>query len=189
MTAVVLAATAAAGGCGGSQKSNAATGAGSSSNRPTTAGPASTGPASSAPAANSGSGDFCSKISDAEVTAVLGVPIGRREQPSAAPTGVEGCIKGTPRQALNNLAKAAYVSFSMFPAQADFGSIDQVKSKFADGKVLTGLGDQALFVPSAGVIYGFLQGKVFSVQVVKAGKPGTESDAVTMAKALLSRIG
>lgn len=183
VAAVTVSVTAAAGGCGGKEKGTAA-GAGSPSTTPTTAAPAST-----APAATSDSGGFCSKISDAEATAVLGVPIGRREEPSAAPNGISSCVKGTPRQALANLSKAAYVSFSTFPAGGELGSFDQVKAKFADAKVLNGVGDQALFTPSAGVVIGFLQGRVFQVQVVKAGKPGTEADAVTMAKAFLGRIG
>ncbi len=182
---LVLAVTGAAGGCGGGgKKSGAPASTGSASTPPTTSAPAST-----APVTTSGAGDFCSKISDAEATAVLGVPIGRREQPSPPKPGLSACIKGTPRQALSNLSKAAYVSFSSFPAGGELASFDQVKSKFADAKVLSGVGDRALFSPSAGVIFGFLHGRVFSVQVVKAGKPGTEADAVTMAKALLGRIG
>ncbi len=186
VAAVALAVTAVAGGCGGGgEKSAAPAKAGGPSATRTTSTPAST-----APVTTSGSGDFCSKISDAEASAVLGVPIGRREQagPSSAPTGVGGCIKGTPRQALSNLSKGAYVSFSTFPAGGELGSFDMVKAKFPDAKVLAGLGDQALFSPSGGLVMGFLDGKVFSVQVIKAGKPANEADAVTLAKAFLGRI-
>lgn len=189
VAAVALAVTALAGGCGGGGEKSAAPAkdGGPSATRTTTA-PASTTPASTAPVTTSGSGDFCSKISDAEATAVLGVPIGRREQPSSAPNGVAACIKGTPRQALSDLSKAAYVSFSTFPAGGELGSFEQLKTKLPDAKVLNGLGDQALFSPSAGWVMGFLDGKVFSVQVVKAGKPGNEADAVTMAKAFVGRL-
>jgi hypothetical protein len=185
VAAVALAVTAVAGGCGGGgEKSAAPARAGGPSATRTTSTPAST-----APVTGSGSGDFCSKISDVEATAVLGVPIARREQPSAAPNGVGGCIKGTPRQALSNLSKGAYVSFSTFPAGGELGSFDKVKASFPDAKVLAGLGDQALFSPTGGLVMGFLDGKVFSVQVVKAGKPGNEADAVTMARAFVARLG
>jgi len=185
VAAVALAVTAVAGGCGGGgEKSAAPAKAGGPSATRTTSTPAST-----APVTTSGSGDFCSKISDAEATAVLGVPIARREQPSSAPNGVAGCVKGTPRQALSNLSKAAYVSFSTFPPGGELASFDLVKAKLTDAKVLTGLGDQALFSPSTGVVIGFLHGKVFQVQVVKAGRPGNEADAVTMARAFVGRLG
>lgn len=135
----------------------------------------------------SGGSEFCSKITDQEASDVLGVPIERRESPGNLPKGVGGaCIKGSPRQA--DITKAAFVSFSAFRAAGPFASFDKVKGQFKDAKVLNGLGDQALFVPTGGLVFAFAKGMVFQVQVYKLGKVGTESDAVDLAHALLSRV-
>lgn len=116
---------------------------------------------------------------------MLGVEI-RRTEPGTA-SGSQSCIKGTLRQ--TDLTKAAYVSFSTFPAGGPLASFDKLKSSLPGSKVLSGPGDQALFSSSTGAVFGFLNGKVFQVQVVKGGRPGNEADAVTMAKTLVGRLG
>ena len=67
-------------------------------------------------------------------------------------------------------------------------SFDKVKASLPGSKVLSGLGDDALYASSVGAVYGFLDGKVFMVQVYKQGTPGTEADTVTMTKAMLGRL-
>lgn len=191
--AVALVLAALAGGCGGSSTSKASTkettttaATPATSTKETTTTTASS-PGSSAPttAAPGGGGDFCSKISDAEVTRALGVDVTRREPHSG--TGSESCIKGTQRQ--TDLTKAAFVSFSTYPAGGAMASFEKVKTSLPGSKVLSGLGDQALFNAPVGVLIGFRGGKVFMVQVFKAGKPGSETDAVTLTKAMLGRLG
>jgi len=142
------------------------------------------GASASSSSAPSGPSDFCSKISDAEAKAVLGVEISRTEPGAGA---AQSCIKGTQRQ--TDLTKSAYVSFSTFPAAGPMASFDKVKGALPGSKAVSGIGDQALYSSSVGAVFAFLGGKVVQVQVVKAGRPAGEADAVTMAKALVARLG
>jgi hypothetical protein len=116
---------------------------------------------------------------------VLDIEVARREPHSAA--GSESCIKGTERMA--DISKASFVSFSTFPAGGQFTSVDKIMASLPGSKVLSGVGDGAVYNASVGAVYGFLDGKVFSVQVVALGKPGNEADAVQMSKALVDQLG
>ena len=117
---------------------------------------------------------------------MLGVEVARTE-PHSTTGGAESCIKGTVRQ--TDITKGAFVSFSTFPAGGPMASFDKVKASLPGSKVLSGLGDHALYASSVGAVYGFLGPNVFMVQVYKHGTRGTEADTVTMAKAMLGRLG
>ncbi len=118
---------------------------------------------------------------------MLGVTISRREPAPKSAPGTAGCIKGTPRQ--TDIRKAAFVSFSTFPTIGPFASFGQVKAKFPDAKLESGVGDQAFYSPSGGLLFAFQGKTVLEVQVYKFGKPGTQTEAVTLAKAMQGRLG
>ena len=174
-----------AAGCGGSGAKLADSG---STTVPSAATTLAEGGSTTSPAAREApkTSDFCSTISDDEAFVVLGVPITRRDLSPSTGTGSEGCLKGNERQA--DLAKVAYVSFSTFPPGGDLGTFEQVKASLPDAQVLGGIGDDALFSPSGGLVMGFVGGKVFMIQVVKGGRPATQADFIGLAATFVDRI-
>lgn len=152
-----------------------------SSPKSTSSGSAATpdaGDASKAP-----SGGACDIISDDVASAVLGVKIVRREGNGEPGSASVSCIKGLERS--NDPKQFSYVSASVL---AGGGStlVDQAKT-IEGNRPVAGLGDRALFVPSVGGLFIVDGADGVQVQIVKAGKPGSEQDCVTVAKDLLSR--
>lgn len=68
------------------------------------------------------------------------------------------------------------------------GSFDQITKSLPDAQVITGIGDQAVYSPSGGVVVGFLGGKLFGTQVVKGGKPAGKDDVLALATAFVKRL-
>ncbi len=135
-------------------------------------------------------GDGCSLISDEEASAVLGIPITRNEA-SAETSGVEGagCIKGNDRQAVEDLADVAIVTFSWLrgPGEEISAFFDDAMSSLPDAESLIGMGDRALFSPSLGWLIAVRGDTVFTVQVQKFGEPGTQEEVVGLAQLLMER--
>jgi len=63
-----------------------------------------------------------------------------------------------------------------------------------DPQPVSGLGDEALFIPSLGVVFGVTDGVSFTIQVVRGGGTynggsyGTEAEVVGLARLLISRL-
>jgi hypothetical protein len=127
------------------------------------------------------SGDTCSIVSDEVAAKVLGIKIVRRE-PTGDPTGAFGCIKGTER--VSDMTKVYYVSASVTPGGAAF--LDQATAQ-AESVSVPGLGDRAVFLTGLGALFVAVGTDMIYVQVVKAGVPSSQADAVTVAKDVLGR--
>lgn len=129
------------------------------------------------------SGHGCDLFSDEVTTEVLGVAIARRDANGEPASGIVSCLKGTER--VEDLADSYYVSASVFEGG---GSVlfDEATSG-GDSQPVDGLGDQAAYIPSAGVLFIVDGADGLSVQVVKAGVPASQQDCVKVAKDILSR--
>ncbi|CAN5773264.1 hypothetical protein BH24CHL5_BH24CHL5_06920 [soil metagenome] len=127
--------------------------------------------------------DVCSLLSDAEVTAVIGVPIARQESDGDLQAG--HCLKGTVRVEAGDPAGGSFVSFSV--SRARTGLIAEAAAQ-AGAQTVTGLGDEAVFLPNAGVLIGAGSGVEFTLQVAKVWQVGTQADAVGLARIMLSRL-
>jgi hypothetical protein len=138
----------------------------------------------SGPAGTLGAG-ICSLLSDAEVSAVIGVPIARRETGNTS--GVDYCIKGTERVVFgteNFTKNVYYANFVVSRVATSFYS-DAVG---AGADEVSGLGDHAAYLKSAGAIF-VLKGKLeFWIQVVKGGVTGSLDDTFRLARLLASRL-
>ena len=126
--------------------------------------------------------DVCSLITDAEVAAVLGVPITRHETGGTPDAG--WCTKGSERQDITAMADVYYVSFVVNRGEL---SLFAEASQEAGVHAVSGVGEQAVFI-SAGAIIGVAGGAEFSVQVYQGGQVGTEADAAGLARLLVSRL-
>lgn len=129
------------------------------------------------------SGGACDLVSDDVAAAVLGVKIVRREANGEPGSPSVSCIKGLERS--NDPSQFFYVSASVV-AGGGATIVDQAKN-IEGNKPVAGLGDRALFVPSVGGLFIVDGADGVQVQVIKAGKPGSEAECVTAAKDLLSR--
>jgi len=139
----------------------------------------------------SGAQDVCSLLTDAEVTAVIGVPIARHESQGNLTQG--SCIKGTERVAFGgSMEGISFASFSVTRGAtlADLGLADSD----LDSHPVSGLGDEAVFIPSVGTVFGVTDGVLFTIQVVRGGGTynggsyGTEAEVVGLARLLISRL-
>lgn len=124
----------------------------------------------------------CDIVSDEVVAEVLGVEIVRREGSNDPASGGASCIKGTERQA--DLANAAYVSVGVVPGGTAL--LDEAGAEEGSQPV-AGLGDRAVYLPSAGALFIADGIDLVQVQVVKAGVPAGQQDCVTVANDVLSR--
>ena len=128
------------------------------------------------------SGDACDIVSDDVAVEVLGIEIVRREGHEDGQS--VSCIKGTERN--NDLTTGFYVSVADFIGGAVI--FDQASAEEGSEQV-AGLGDRAVFLPNAGVLYIADGADAVSVQVVKAGVPGSQQECVTVANDVLERRG
>ena len=129
--------------------------------------------------------DACDLVSDEVAAQVLGTGIERREPHSDATYGTLSCIKGTER--VTDLSKSYYVSVSILPAAGSM-LLDQADSE-AGSVPVSGLGDKAVYLPGIGALLISDGGDGVQVQVVKAGKPAEQQDAVAVAHDVLERRG
>ncbi len=127
-------------------------------------------------------GGACDIVSDEVAAEVLGVEIVRREGTADPASGGVGCIKGTERQV--DLADGYYVSVSVVPGGTTL--VDEASAE-EGSQPITGLGDRAVYLPSAGALFIADGTDAVSVQVVKAGVPASQQDCVTVAEDVLSR--
>jgi hypothetical protein len=134
--------------------------------------------------------DVCSLLTDAEVTAVIGVPIARHESQGNLTQG--SCIKGTERVAFGgSMEGISLVSFSVTRGAtlADLGPGSDL-----DPQPVSGLGDEAVFVPLVGLVVGVSDGVLFTITVVRGGGTanggsyGSEAEVVGLARLLISRL-
>jgi hypothetical protein len=130
-------------------------------------------------------GDTCDIVSDEVASEVLGIEIERREPHTDATGKSLSCIKGTKR--VTDMSEAYYVSVSILPAAGSI-LLDQASSQ-ADSVPVSGLGDEAVYLSSLGALLITESGDGIQVQVVKAGKPAEQQDAVTVAEDVLDRRG
>jgi hypothetical protein len=173
--ALALACTLAA--CGGSSATTKSSSSGTTSSSPSSASSSST--ASAAPTASSG-GDLCSLLTDAEVSAVIGVPVVRRE-PNTSAAG-DSCLLGAPRS--TDPSGFAYVSFSVL-----HGAESMVTGAAGEPGAVSvpGVGSAAYYVPSAGTAFATDGDTQLMLQVVKAGVPGSQADVVGLLQKMAAR--
>lgn len=173
-------------GCGSADKSNEAeSGPSEHSAMPSVSG-ATPVTAPQAPRSEGGTGDSaCDIVSDDVVSEVLGIAIERRE-PHAAATGKGlSCVKGTER--VTDLSQASYVSVSIIPG-AGAMLLDQARAQ-AGSVPVRGLGYEALYLSGLGALLFADGADGVQIQVVKAGKPGEQRDAVAVAEDVVDRLG
>ena len=127
--------------------------------------------------------DVCSLLSDAEVTAVIGVPIARQETEGTLDAG--WCLKGTVRVEAGDPAGGSFVSFSISRTRTPL--VGEAAAE-AGAQTVTGLGDEAVFLPNAGAVIGAGSGVEFTLQVTKVWVAGSQAEAVELARIMLSRL-
>jgi hypothetical protein len=161
-------------GCGGGDDGGGNASAGSTGSTSTSAGAAVTTPTKS--------GDACTIVSDAVVADVLGVPVTRREPHEDEGSGTVSCIKGVERT--SDVTTISYVSVSVFGGG---GALVDAARAEAGSQPVAGVGDQAVYVPSAGALSVADGSAAIVVQVVRAGAPGDQHETTTVARDVLSR--
>jgi hypothetical protein len=169
--AVVVTLTA---GCGGGDDGAGNASAGTTGSTSTSAGAAVT--------TRTTSGDACDIVSDAVVAGVLGVPVTRREPHKDEASGTVSCIKGVERT--SDVTTISYVSVSVFGGG---GALVDAARAEAGSQPVDGVGDQAVYVPSAGALSVADGSAAIVVQVVRAGASGNQHDAITVARDVLDR--
>lgn len=128
------------------------------------------------------SGDGCDLVSDEVAAEVLGVEIVRREAHGEPGSQGVSCIKGLERT--GDPAGFFYVSVAVVPGGSVL--IDEASAQEGSQPV-DGLGDRAVYVPNIGALYVAEGADAIQVQVVKAGVPGSQQDAVTVANDVFER--
>lgn len=126
------------------------------------------------------SSEACDIVSDEVVTQVLGTDDIPRREPSGVVGETYSCIKGSERT--DDLTTAAYVNVSFLKGGASI--VDQFAAE-AESVEVTGFGDRAVFVPSAGALSVAVGSDSYQIQVVKAGRPSDQADAEAVAKDVL----
>ena len=126
------------------------------------------------------SAEACDIVSDEVVLEVLGFDDIPRREPHEVPGQSVSCIKGSDRT--DDLTTASYVNVSRITGGSPM--VDQAAGE-ADAVEVSGLGDQAVFIPSAGALSVAVGGDGYLIQVVKNGKPSDQADAVTIAEDVL----
>jgi hypothetical protein len=127
-----------------------------------------------------GSGEACDIVSDEVVLEVLGFDDIPRREPHEVEGQSTSCIKGSDRT--DDLSTASYVNVSLLIGGKPL--VDAAASE-ADAVEVSGLGDQAVFVPSAGALSVAVGDDGYLIQVVKNGKPSDQAAAVTVAEDVL----
>lgn len=126
------------------------------------------------------SGDTCDIVSDEVVAGVLGVEVERREPFSEPESQTVGCKKGPELGDVPTFVNVYVISGGAAVGFEEFG---------ADGseEPVDGLGDRAISLP--GVVFVAVGADVVSVQVFKAGQPGSREDLITVANDVIGRLG
>jgi len=125
--------------------------------------------------------DICDIVSDEAVAAVLDAEIVRRE-PFEEP-GTIGCTKGPEQTSIPDFVNV-YVFTGVEIADLMDGESDAAPSQPVDG-----VGDRAVFIPDAGSLLVEDGDDTLSVQVYKAGTPGSLDDCTIVADDMLARRG
>ncbi len=126
------------------------------------------------------SGEACDIVSDDVVMEVLGFDDIPRREPHEVAGQSTSCIKGSERT--DDLSTASYVNVSLLIGGKPL--VDQAATE-ADAVEVPGLGDQAVFVPSAGALSVAVGDDAYLIQVVKDGAPSDQADATTVAEDVL----
>lgn len=166
-------------GCGsddsGDEAATATTGAEDTAAAPSTV------PADEGEEAETG-GDACDIVSDEVAAEVLGIEIVRREATGEAGAASVGCIKGSERT--GDPTGFSYVSVGV---TANGAALVDEAGVSADSVVVDGLGDHAVYLPSAGALFVADGTDAVQIQVVLAGVPGSQDDAVAVATDVFDR--
>lgn len=179
-----------------------ACGGGSSSTSGTSASPSSKGPSSStataveaeetsvtAASAEGGSsqkgGDGCDVLSDEVVSRLLGVEVVRREPGGDAGAGRYSCVKGSARS--QDPSTFNYVSVGVTPGGGP-ALLDALGSQEGSQPV-SGFGEDAAYLPSAGLLVVSVGGDAVQAQIIEGGVPGSLADAKTVMSDVLDRRG
>jgi len=135
-------------------------------------------------------GDACALITDEEASAVLGTPITRNEEGGGGIPELEGggCIKGNERQAGEDLANVALVSYAWFrgPGEEISAFFDDA-SALEDAVPVSEVGERAVFSASGGFLIAVRGDTAFTMQVSKFGVRGTQEEVVGLARLLIER--
>ncbi len=184
LAASIAAATLILAGCGGGSN-DAATSPSTAASDPDTSSSSTGDSATETTAADvPESGDNCDIVSDEVVAEVLGVEVERREPSSQPEAQTVGCTKGPELGDVPTFVSVYVVSggapgFEEFTAGGAEGS---------EGlEPVDGLGDRAISMPGAVVVA--VGTDIVSVQVFKAGQPGSREDLITVANDVIGRLG
>lgn len=129
------------------------------------------------------SGNACDIVSDEVVAAVLGVAVVRREGHRQPGSESASCIKGLERS-----TDPKGYTFVTAGVVAGGGAAATARAAAIKGTVeVSGLGDRAFYLASAGVLTIADGDDLVQAQVVKSGVPGSQQDCITIAKDILSR--
>ncbi len=135
-------------------------------------------------ASEEASGDNCDIVSDEVVSELLGIEIERREPVGEPGAQSYSCLKGSERS--DDPADFNYVSVGV---TSGVGAVLLDEFRAQEGaQPVDGLGDDALFLPSAGVLVVSLGGDAVQVQVVKNGVPAGLDDARVAMADVLDRL-
>jgi len=130
--------------------------------------------------------EACEIVSDEVAAEVLGVEIVRREGHGDPGSGSVSCIKGTARltDQDSDFSGMSFVSV----AEVAGGAVIVDEASTQEGsQAVAGLGDRAVFLPNAGVLFIADGADEVQVQVVQAGVPGSQEDCITVANDVLER--
>lgn len=177
--------------CGGGSASTSGTSAApttkgpssSSTTRPPREGTSVTTTAAVGGASQKRGGEGCDVLSDDVASGVLGVGIVRREPGGDPGTGRYSCLKGTSRS--DDPTTFTYVSVGVTPG-AGAALLDALGSQEGSQPV-TGIGDHAAYLPSAGLLVVSSGGDAVQAQIIKRGVPGGLADAKTVLLDVLER--
>lgn len=128
-------------------------------------------------------GEACDVLSDDVVSHVLGVKIVRREPVGDPGTQRYSCLKGASRS--DDPTKFTYVSVGV-TAGTGPALLDALRSQEGSQPV-GGIGDDAAYLPSAGLLVVSVAGDAVQAQIVKGGVPGSLADAKTVLLDVLDR--
>ena len=130
--------------------------------------------------------DACTLITDAEIVAILGVPISRHERADGPP--LHSCVIGTPRQPLDGMTMAdvSYVSITF--GTGNTAMLHDGEENEAPVTPMTGIGDAAEFIDVAGAIIVQYGTNVLLIQVVQGGAPASIDVVIGVAELALSRL-
>lgn len=178
--AVVLVSGLLVAGCGSDDGSDQVASATTTGGADTTAAASTTDSSGAEPA----DGDACAIVSDEVAAEVLGIEVVRREATGEAGAASVSCIKGSERA--DDPADFSYVSVGV--TEGGVALVDEAGAQ-ADSVPVDGLGDQAVFLPSAGALFVADGTDAVQVQVVQGGVPGSQEDVVTVATDVFDRRG